>query len=246
MDKNAKKQRFMPHFTAAMFLKPQISVRTEGIQMEENVRQDRRVRRTKRAIRNAFAELLSEKRYEEITVTDITVRADINRKTFYNYYAGVYEVVAGIEDSIIASLDDALENVDLNTAIRNPHIIFERIAEIIHSDLDFYGHLLRMKGNDGLIVKMAELLKARLRGVLSKKTDISGGKLEVLLDFQVYGMMGAYRNWFVSGTDRSIEDMSIETMSEEVGILIFQGFAGFLAGHDPAAGLEPAAGHDPA
>ena len=196
--------------------------------MKENIRQDRRVRRTKRAIRNAFAELLSEKPYEEITVTDITELADINRKTFYNYYAGVYEVVAEIEDSIIASLDDALRDVNLNTAIQNPQIIFERIAEIIHSDLDFYGHLLRMKGNDGLIVKMAELLKARLRGVLSEQTDISAEGLEVLLDFEVYGMMGAYRNWFVSGTDQSIE-----ALSEEVGILIFQGFAGFLAGHDP-------------
>ena len=211
--------------------------------MKENIRQDRRVRRTKRAIRNAFAELLSEKPYEEITVTDITELADINRKTFYNYYAGVYEVVAEIEDSIIASLDDALRDVDLNTAIQNPQIIFERIAEIIHSDLDFYGHLLRMKGNDGLIVKMAELLKARLRGVLSEQTDISAEGLEVLLDFEVYGMMGAYRNWFVSGTgqnietlsieDLSIKDLSIKDLSEEVGILIFQGFAGFLAGRDP-------------
>ena len=197
--------------------------------MEENMRQDRRVRRTKRAIRNAFAELLSAKPYEEITVTDITTLADINRKTFYNYYAGVYEVVAEIEDNITSSLDDALRNVDLNTAIRNPQIIFERIAEIICSDLDFYGHLLRMKGNDGLIVKMAELLKARLRDVLSDQTDISGEKLDVLLDFEVYGMIHAYRNWFVSGTDQSIE-----ALSEEVGILIFQGFAGFLTGRDPA------------
>ena len=196
--------------------------------MEENVRQDRRVRRTKRAIRNAFAQLLSDKPYEEISVTDITELADINRKTFYNYYAGVYEVVAEIEDNIIASLDDALRNVDLNTAIKNPQIIFERIAEIIHSDLDFYGHLLRMKGNDGLIVKMAELLKARLRDVLEGQIDFSGEKLEVLLDFEVYGMINAYRNWFVSGTDQSIE-----TLSEEVGILIFQGIAGFLAGWVP-------------
>ena len=223
-----EKQRFMPHFAPGVFLMPQKTARSGEKTMEENVRQDRRVRRTKRAIRNAFAELLSEKPYEEITVTDITELADINRKTFYNYYAGVYEVMAEIEDSIIASLDDALCNVDLNTAIQNPQIIFERIAEIIHSDLDFYGHLLRMKGNDGLIVKMAELLKARLRDVLSDQINLSCEKLDVLLDFEVYGMINAYRNWFIAGTDQSIE-----ALSEEVGILIFQGIAGFLAGREP-------------
>ena len=83
-----EKQRFMPHFAPGVFLMPQKTARSGEKTMEENVRQDRRVRRTKRAIRNAFAELLSEKPYEEITVTDITELADINRKTFYNYYAG--------------------------------------------------------------------------------------------------------------------------------------------------------------
>ena len=45
----------------------------------ENIlkKEDRRVVRTKRSIRSAFAELLSEKDYNDITVTDIAERADI-------------------------------------------------------------------------------------------------------------------------------------------------------------------------
>lgn len=45
---------------------------------------DRRVARTKKAIKNAFAELMSEKEISEITVKDIAETADVNRKTFYN------------------------------------------------------------------------------------------------------------------------------------------------------------------
>ena len=48
---------------------------------------DRRVLKTKRAIYNAFVELLSEKEINHITITDISKKADINRKTFYNYYS---------------------------------------------------------------------------------------------------------------------------------------------------------------
>lgn len=39
---------------------------------------DRRVLKTKRAIYNAFVELLSEKEINHITITDISKKADIN------------------------------------------------------------------------------------------------------------------------------------------------------------------------
>ncbi|MBO5365138.1 MAG: TetR family transcriptional regulator, partial [Peptococcaceae bacterium] len=42
--------------------------------------------RSKTMIRQAFLELLQEKPYEKITVTDIAQRADLNRSTFYAHY----------------------------------------------------------------------------------------------------------------------------------------------------------------
>ena len=50
---------------------------------------DRRVIKTKRAIRNAFAKLMVEKDINDITIIELAEAADINRKTFYNYYSGV-------------------------------------------------------------------------------------------------------------------------------------------------------------
>ena len=56
----------------------------------ETEKVDRRVVRTKRAIRNAFAALLSVKDVDDITVRELADAADISRKTFYNYYSGIY------------------------------------------------------------------------------------------------------------------------------------------------------------
>ena len=53
---------------------------------------DRRIVKTKRAITVALLQLLSEKPLEEITITELTLKADINRKTFYLHYTGIEDV----------------------------------------------------------------------------------------------------------------------------------------------------------
>ena len=80
--------------------------------MSNTEKTDLRVIKTKKAIRDAFAELLSEKDIHKITITDIADTAVINRKTFYNYYAGVYAVVDEIENEIIMAFNEALQDVD--------------------------------------------------------------------------------------------------------------------------------------
>ena len=47
---------------------------------------DRRVRRTRRLLRDACIALILEKGYETITVEEITERADVGRTTFYMHY----------------------------------------------------------------------------------------------------------------------------------------------------------------
>ncbi|GGB38859.1 TetR family transcriptional regulator [Lentibacillus populi] len=57
---------------------------------------DRRVRRTKKLLKQAFIELMYEKSYEQITVTDIVDLADYNRATFYRHYNQKEDIVKEI------------------------------------------------------------------------------------------------------------------------------------------------------
>lgn len=54
---------------------------------------DLRIKKTKRAIRSAFAELIKEKPMEKITVKEIAELAEINKTTFYAHYETVYDLV---------------------------------------------------------------------------------------------------------------------------------------------------------
>ncbi len=55
--------------------------------------QDPRVIRTRQLIHGAFVELLQTKQFDEITVSDITRHATINRVTFYTHYMDKYELL---------------------------------------------------------------------------------------------------------------------------------------------------------
>ena len=54
--------------------------------MKKYTKTDRRVSKTRNAITNTLLKLMEEKPLSEITVSELTELADVNRKTFYNHY----------------------------------------------------------------------------------------------------------------------------------------------------------------
>jgi AcrR family transcriptional regulator len=67
--------------------------------------EDRRSIKTKRAIRNAFLELLKEKSINRISVVEISKLADLGRGTFYLHYKDVYELMEHLENELIHNLE---------------------------------------------------------------------------------------------------------------------------------------------
>jgi AcrR family transcriptional regulator len=60
---------------------------------------DRRVLRTRRALREALMALLSERGWDAVSVQDLCDRADVGRSTFYMHFADKEElVIGGLDD----------------------------------------------------------------------------------------------------------------------------------------------------
>lgn len=192
--------------------------------MSDNPRPtDRRVIKTKRAIKNAFARLLTEKDINDITISDIAALADINRKTFYNYYAGVYEVVDEIENDLVNRFNEALTDSDFKRNIGSPYMVFEIINAVINTDMDFFGYLLSMNANVSLTTKLVSLLKNKVKDIISPYLPMEEQKLDIMLEFCITGMVAVYRQWFNSDRSEPIEEINA-TINE----LCFKGLNGFL------------------
>ena len=61
---------------------------------------DRRFRKNKTAIQRAYIDLVVEKGYQHVTITDIAERADINRMTFYAHYETIEDIFSEFVDDI--------------------------------------------------------------------------------------------------------------------------------------------------
>ena len=73
---------------------------------------DRRIKYTKKIIKDTFIELLEEKDLKKITVSEICKIADINRATFYRYYLDVYDLLDKIEEEFVTELKMASNDTD--------------------------------------------------------------------------------------------------------------------------------------
>ncbi len=191
--------------------------------MQEEKKQDRRIVKTKKAIYRAFAQLLLEKDINDITIKDVADRADINRKTFYNYYCGIYDLTGEIENKILEKFENAIKDLDVNELLHDPNEFFNKLTDIINSDIDFYGHLMRIESNSSLVVKLVTSMKNKFKEIITPKTALDEQTLDIVLDYVTSGMMTVYQHWFNS--DRS---QPVESISRAVSTLTFRGINGLL------------------
>ena len=190
--------------------------------MEEK-KTDLRVIKTKRAIKRALTQLMLQKDLNNITVKELAETAEINRKTFYNYYSGIYQVMDEIETELAENFDNAIANIEIKTGLEDPYLFFEKLTAIISSEADFYGEPLKNPQNDGLWLKLTDILKTKTKEALSANCILSDETLDIIANFTIPGIITVYQNWLCS--DRSC---SAEEIAKTLGTLCFHGLCGLL------------------
>lgn len=66
---------------------------------------DLRIFKTKKAIKKAFFDLVSEKTFEKVAISDIAEKAMINRATFYLHYQDKYDLLNNLENEVLNDIE---------------------------------------------------------------------------------------------------------------------------------------------
>lgn len=183
---------------------------------------DRRTIKTKKAIKNAIAKLITEKEVDKITVKDIAETADINRKTFYNYYANVNDAFSELENEIINQIHEVFADLDLAEVLAAPKDMLKKFNDIINANLiykDYAGRRDAEMDNKLTLYIKEELSKAAQKYVTAENSEA----IHLAIEFICEGLIGTYHRWFVGDIK-----MSLDELANHLGSLLFYGLGQYL------------------
>ena len=167
---------------------------------------DKRIQKTKRLILENFVSLSKEKDFNEITITELSRKALIDRKTFYFHYDTVYSILFEIEEAICAQLKEFfLKPEDLSI-----DSILHKFQKIIEQDELVFELVKNQKIFNYLAPRIKEELKEIARNFLFEKTDIPKTQFEIMIEFLISGIIGVYSKW-LNNPEFSLDKLSSDT-----------------------------------
>lgn len=188
------------------------------------MKEDRRIRKTKTAIKRAFTELLKQKDLDKITVQDISNSADINRGTFYLHYEDKYMLLTDMENECISEVwslsqfnkfegsdPEAIANNFINNNLKS-------VLQHISDNMDFYHTILQLNRKSRLEEKIYSLIKNNMQKYISIDNEIDGIP-EMYFHSYVAGATISTIKYWVQDEDR----ISVEDLTEHIYKIIFNG-----------------------
>ena len=185
---------------------------------------DKRVLRTKAAIRNAFYELVQDKDMSAISISELVSRAGITRSTFYMYYDSVAAVRDDIEDEIMSHIDKVMSDNDWLKCMVNPYPFLDAIKKEITRYEEFNRYLLSSSNSGRLLEKLnLRVVDAFMQFVSTNQVDIDAARAKYIAAFIAAGIGECFKLWYNHQSTLSLEELCIR-MADMVtkGLLILK------------------------
>lgn len=169
--------------------------------------EDRRIRKTKKALRQSLFKLLEEKPISQITVTELASAADVNRSTFYIYYDDVYDMMDKIQEEIYSILVRILVLFQGDFSNLSEFTLYcTKFLEFCRDNYELCRFVMKNDGNN----QLADRLKIAIRNVVpdSAKTYDTEDPRYYLTTFALSGMIAVALNWMNDGMKIPPADMA--------------------------------------
>ncbi|MFC5447865.1 TetR/AcrR family transcriptional regulator [Paenibacillus aestuarii] len=170
--------------------------------IEPGKKTDRRVLRSRQALREALLALMAQKPFTSISITEIVEMANYNRGTFYANYAGkedlLNDIFAGLIQQLIRSFRAPYEKVEvfrIHELAANSVMIFDHFFQ----NAAVYSVLLKSKVLPDLREQMFAALKQLSQDELVPPDRDHGIDTDLLAIYSIHALLGLVFHWVESG-----------------------------------------------
>jgi AcrR family transcriptional regulator len=171
---------------------------------------DRRVRRSRRAIRQALNALIAEKGYNAVTVSDILEVADVGRSTFYAHFRDKEDVLLSGFDDIRSALSQSPPGDESGVATAGEFLgpvrsVFEHVGRYRQA----WKPLVLKGGADVVVRILRDASESLIRDYLTKQCGdaASEARIEATTQYLAGALMGLLTWWLDSEAPESAADV---------------------------------------
>ncbi len=177
--------------------------------------QDRRVVRTKAALTRALFELLGEKPFSKISVTELAQRADVDRKTFYLHYRCVEEILEEFYEDTIGRLQKELGRSPASGDISQ---FLRAVNGVLAEKMPLYRRLAQGSGYTYFMERIRAILKTTVEDALRLRGCADEIQIRICAEVYAAGVMRAYLEWLKG--DLPLDE---EQFAQRVGLVVDRG-----------------------
>lgn len=174
--------------------------------------EDRRVRRTRRALRSALVDLVLEKGFRPLTVEEIIDRADVARATFYAHYQDKEDLLVGIVRDLTNDRERLLPAVEQARTEGFTGLPVLYIFQHAEQEKPLYRIVLRGEGDGRALREFTAILGERAEGIFRLRAEHLGVTPRVPLDVLARAwtgeLVGVLTWWLENDTGYSAEQVT--------------------------------------
>lgn len=178
--------------------------------MMETYKEDLRIVRTKKLLKDALFRLLQEKPIEDITVNEICDRAMIHRTTFYKHYEDKYHLLASLMQELQLSLLSAEELSVLSDRKRELYMLLaDRIFSYLAENRTAYLSILEHNKSDVVLRMLYEISVKAVKGYVGNAEQAYCGEVPAAAVARFYaGGLASLAIWYLqNGQNIALGDM---------------------------------------
>ncbi|MCR5461769.1 MAG: TetR/AcrR family transcriptional regulator [bacterium] len=167
---------------------------------------DKRVYKTKKAIRDAMLELILQYDYNKITVKMITDKANIGRKTFYLHYGCIEDVILDYKNTISLELEQSINKNFFNTE-NDIHNIFMDLTNLIKNNIEFYRRIAKNDTYFFMRNIFEQMLEEAINKIYFKSYKTDSTNVSYYSSFYAAGMTRLFFDYLKGSISISLDDV---------------------------------------
>lgn len=184
----------------------------------KEMKESRKTRYTRMILQDSLFELMEKKPITKITIKELCEKADINRTTFYAYYADQYDLLRRIEDETLSWVKEVISNLLGKTDKHEAMKVLEEIFQYFAENRRHLQVLISEQGDINFQKQLFTLIYQQCGISPSTAADANVSIKEDYFVFVVNGSIGLIQYWLKNGLNRSVREMAeiIYTMSSQI------------------------------